>query len=129
MSIKFLNPKEVPNPIGNYSNVAVVPEDKKILFLAGQIGNDHTGIVSKKLEDQYGQALKNINEIIKSQGGDKKNLVRITVFLTEKPSDRQLLKKQAEKYLNDPPPAMSWIYVSELATPDLKVEIEAVAAI
>ena len=64
-----------------------------------------------------------------SQGGSKHDIARITVFLTEDPSDWSKIKDANEKYLNQPPPAKTWIYVSRLFKPKVKVEIEALAAV
>ena len=40
-----------------------------------------------------------------------------------------ILGSTNEKYLNQPPPAKTWIYVSKLFKPEVKVEIEALAAV
>ena len=66
------------------------------------------------LEAQYEQTLKNIHTLVTSQGGFKHDIARITVFLTEEPSDWSKIKDANEKYLNQPPPAKTWIYVSKL---------------
>ncbi len=49
--------------------------------------------------------------------------------MTEEPSDWSKIKDANEKYLNQPPPAKTWIYVSKLFKPEVKVEIEALAAV
>ena len=80
------------------------------------------------IEAQYHQALDNINSIVISEGVTFKDVARITIFLTEKP-DNALIKQSNKHYFSEQPPAMSWIYVSELFRPDVKVEIEAIAAV
>ena len=86
------------------------------------------GDILDGIEAQYHQALDNINSIVLSEGGTFKDVARITIFLTEKP-DNALIKKSNKQYFSEQPPAMSWIYVSELFRPDVKVEIEAIAAV
>ena len=81
------------------------------------------------LEAQYEQTLKNIHALVTSQGGSKHDIARITVFLTEEPSDWSKIKDANEKYLNQPPPAKTWIYVFKLFKPEVKVEKEAIAAV
>ena len=49
--------------------------------------------------------------------------------MTEELSDWSKIKDANEKYLNQPPPAKTWIYVSKLFKPEVKVEIEALAAV
>ena len=95
----------------------------------GQIGNLKSGEILKGLEAQYDQALRNINSIIESEGGTKENLAKMTVFLTDEPTDWNSIGKANEEHLNKPRPAMSWIYVSKLFKPEVKVEIEATAAV
>ena len=60
---------------------------------------------------------------------DKQNLAKITVFLTEEPAYWKSIRKANEEHLNTPRPAMSWIYISKLFKPEVKVEIEATAAL
>ena len=81
------------------------------------------------LEVQYEQTLKNIHTLVTSQGVSKHDIARITVFLTKEPSEWSKIKDANEKYLNQPPPAKTWIYVSKLIKPEVKVEIEAIAAV
>ncbi|MCH2295345.1 MAG: Rid family hydrolase [SAR324 cluster bacterium] len=81
MTIEFLNPEEAPAPAGSYSNLAILPPGKRILVIAGQIGNLIDGSMVDGLEAQYEQTLKNIHAMVTSQGGSKHDIARITVFL------------------------------------------------
>ena len=81
------------------------------------------------LEAQYEQTLKNVLALVTLQGGSKHDIARITIFLTEEPSDWSKIKDANEKYLDQPPPAKTWIYVSKLFKPEVKVEIEALASV
>ena len=128
MDIKLSNPDIVPAPAAGYSNLAIIPPNRRLLVLVGQFGNIMNGDILDGIEAQYHQALDNINSIVISEGGTFKDMARITIFLTEKP-DNALIKQSNKHYFSDQPPAMSWIYVSELFRPDVKVEIEAIAAV
>ena len=129
MGLEFVNPKNAPQPAANYSNLAIVPAGYRLLVIAGQIGNLSDGSIVEGLEAQYEQAISNINAIVASEGGDSTNIARITVFLTEKPSAGDKVSATMQRYFPSGPPAMSWIYVSELFRPNVKVEIEAIAAV
>ena len=129
MTIEFLNPEEAPASAGSHSNLAILPPGKRILVIAGQIGNLIDGSMVEGLEAQYEQTLKNIHALVTSQGGSKQDIARITVFLTEEPSDCSKIKDANEKYVNQPTPAKTWIYVSKLFKPEGKIEIEALAAV
>ena len=72
MTITFLNPSNAPKPAANYSNVAIIPAEKKLLSISGQIGNDMEGNVAKGLEDQYRLALQNINLIVEHKVARKR---------------------------------------------------------
>ena len=128
MNIKFCNPKTVPMPAAGYSNLAIIPANRRLLVLAGQIGNIMNGDILDGIEAQYHQALDNINSIVLYEGGTFKDVVRITILLAEKP-DNTLIKKSNKQYFSEQTPAMSWIYVSQLFRPDVKVEVEAIAAV
>ena len=124
MTIEFLNPEEAPAPAASYSNLAILPPGKRILVIAGQIGNLIDGSMVEGLEAQYEQTLKNIHALVTSQGGSKHDIARITVFLTEEPSDWSKIKDANEKYLNQPPPAKTWIYVSKLLNLKSKLKLK-----
>ena len=128
MSITFVNPDIAPQPAANYRNLAIIPSDHRLLVLAGQIGNTMDGTILETVEGQYEQAIKNILDIVASEGGTANNVARITIFLVERPEGK-MIKEINSKYFQDGPPAMSWLYVSGLFRPDIKVEIEAIAAV
>ena len=50
MAIQFLNPEEAPAPAASYSNLAILPPGKRILVIAGQIGNLIDGSMVEGLE-------------------------------------------------------------------------------
>ena len=128
MTITFLNPSNAPKPAANYSNVAIIPAGKKLLSISGQIGNDIEGEIAESLEDQYRLALQNINLIVESQRGTKDDIAKITVFMTDEP-DWVKIKSAADEFLPSPRPSMSFIYVKGLFRPDIKVEVEGLAAV
>ena len=129
MGLEFVNPQDAPAPAGPYSNLAIVPPGYRLLVIAGQIGNLADGSIVDGLEAQYEQAISNINAIVASEGGDSTNIARITIFLTEKPSAGDMITAAMQRHFPSGRPGMSWIYVSELFSPDVKVEIEAIAAV
>ena len=129
MSLKFVDPPNGPPPAASYRHLAVVPAGRRLLVLAGQIGNLSDGTIVEGLEAQFEQALVNINTIVASEGGTSENIARITVFLVEKPARPGFAREVGKKHFPAGPPAMSWVYVAGLFRPDVKVEIEAIAAV
>ena len=128
MTITFTNPETVPKPAANYRNLAIIPPGHRLLVLAGQIGNTMDGSLLETVEDQYEQAMKNIMGIVASEGGSPSDVARVTVFLVERPEGKRI-QETNNRYFPDGPPAMSWLYVSGLFRSDVKVEIEAIAAV
>ena len=129
MSLKFVDPPNGPPPAASYRHLAVVPAGRRLLVLAGQIGNLSDGTIVEGLEAQYEQAVVNINTIVASEGGTSEDIARITVFLVEKPAKLGFAREVGKKHFPAGPPAMSWVYVAGLFRPDVKVEIEAIAAV
>ena len=69
MGLRFVDPPNGPPPAASYRHLAVVPAGRRLLVLAGQIGNLSDGTIVEGLEAQYEQALVNINTIVASEGG------------------------------------------------------------
>ena len=128
MALIFKNPQGISEPAANYRHMAIIPPNKRLLILAGQIGNVQDGTLLGNVEEQYDQALKNIIDIVISEGGRSDDIARISIFLVEKPNGSRI-RESNNKYFPSGPPAMSWLYVAGLFRPDVKVEIEGIAAV
>jgi len=122
------NPAVVAAPIGAYSHLAVIPPGAELLVLAGQVGIAQDGTVASGVYAQYEQALKNIVAILKSRGAGPRNLVKITIYLTQ-PLDPQRAAASRHAAFGDALPPATLVYVSRLARTDLLVEIDAMAAL
>lgn len=129
MTLKFVNPQAVAKPAAAYSTLAIVPAGRRLLVLSGQVGNRLDGSFVEGLEGQFEQALANVKAIVASEGGTAADIARVTCFLVEKPTDGPRIGAVIKRAFPDSLPAMSWIYVSGLFRPDVKVEIEAIAAV
>ena len=129
MPLTFSNPTSVAPPAGGYRHVAIVPAGHRMLVLAGQVGNLPDGSFVDGVEAQFAQALRNVLAIVVSEGGTAGNIARITCFVTEPPKDFSAIGAATKATFPDGPPAMSWIYVGGLFRPNVKVEIEAIAAV
>jgi len=82
MTFQFIQTEKAPAAIGPYSQgVQAGP----YLFVSGQIGLDPaTGqMVSDGFEDQVGQVLANMGEILRSGGCLLEDVVAVDVFLTD----------------------------------------------
>ena len=131
MKQTVINPAEWQPPKG-YSN-GILTEGGSLLFVAGQVGWDRDcRIVSDDLARQFGQALENVLEIVKSAGGQPLSVTRLLIFVTDKSEYIAKLKEIGALYrqlMGRHYPAMTLVEVSALLEESAKVEIEALAVI
>jgi reactive intermediate/imine deaminase len=124
-----MNPPSVPPPIRGYYSNCVRVSAGSMLFISGQIGTNMEGrVVSDDVALQADQALRNIELLLKANGATMADVVKVTVYVT----DIRYLDAIAPvrlKYFPENGPASAIVEVSRLALPDLKVEIEAIAAV
>ena len=106
----------------------------QLLTLAGQTGmNAQHRIVEGGLKAQASQAFRNIKEIVEFAGGDVANLVHLTWYLV--PSSRSFMADALDvtaaraEILPNIAPSSTAVRVVELLTPDILIEIQAVAAL
>lgn len=97
------------------------------LHISGQVGVDKAGRVAAGADAQMAECWHHIFEILKSAGMDKRNLVKITAYLTD-PADVAAFRQVRDGLLDGHAPASTLVVVAALANPAWKVEIEAVAA-
>lgn len=74
--------QDAPKPIGAYHQAIKVGG---LVFLSGQIAlHPQTGeMISRDFAEQTHQVFKNLGAVCEASGGDLKNLVKITVFLSD----------------------------------------------
>jgi enamine deaminase RidA (YjgF/YER057c/UK114 family) len=129
MPLKFTNPDTVAPPVAGYRHLAVIPPGRRMLVIAGQIGNFPDGSFADSVEAQFAQALANVVAIVASAAGTAADIARITCYLTETPKDFPRIGATMKAAFPGGPPAMTWIYVAGLFRPGIKAEIEAIAAV
>ena len=127
MAIKFHNPKSV-SLSGNYSLGAEVPQGARLFYVSGQIGVDPKGKLQVGIEKQVDQVWKNIREVLKSAGMGFKDVVKVTVFLTDSRFIPPYRAIRDRYFRNAPFPASTLLIVQGLADPGMLVEVEVVAA-
>jgi 2-iminobutanoate/2-iminopropanoate deaminase len=107
-----------------WSNCLVVGNQ---VFVSGMTAHDLEGNVTggKDMYSQARQAFDKIRALMESAGGSMSDIVKLTIFVTDI-SERKEVWRAREEYFSGNFPACSLIGISALATPELKVEIEAV---
>lgn len=121
------NPPGVSTP-KTYSHVV---RAGTLLFIAGQVGFDADGkLVGPGMAEQYEQLLQNMKTVLSSQGADFSHIAKTTVFVTSIDEFRGVgMSEIRAKYFGDARPASTLVQVVRLAQPEIKIEVEAVAAL
>lgn len=127
MAIKFHNPKSV-SFAGKYSLGAEIPAGARMLYVSGQVGVDSRGKLQPTFEKQAAQVWKNIGQVLKAGGMTYRDIVKVTIFLT----DSRFIgpyREVRDRFIKDAPyPASTLLVVAGLADPAMLVEVEVVAA-
>ncbi len=123
----FRNPTDVYPPSGKYSHSVQIPPGARILYIAGQIGYDEHGNLPSDIEGQAENVYANIVKVLKDANMDVEDLVKSNIYMVN-PSDIRRFSAAGRKYLGDHAWAGTLVFVKALASPELLLEIEAVAA-
>ncbi|GGE02971.1 RidA family protein [Paenibacillus nasutitermitis] len=122
---KFNPPGVVSSDI--YHHGVEVTSFQRLLFISGQVGVGPDGIPGKDIRQQTELAINNLYKVLAGADMDANDIVKSTIYLT----DENLLGAFMEAgagFLPTSRPATTLVIVKALASPDLLVEIEAVAA-
>jgi len=122
--MKYQNPETVHAPLGAYSHQIEVMAPRRWLVLSGQIGMRPDGSLPNDPLEQFELALDNIRKNLQAAGMEIENLVKLTFYLA---GDMDTARRRgiSAEWLGNHKPCSTLIYVAGLATPDIKVEIDA----
>jgi len=128
--MKTLQPAGWPRPSG-YSNG--ISASGRMIFTAGMIGWDENEmIVSHRLEQQFGQALRNVLAVLAEDGAGPEHIVRLTIYIADRSeymSRRDDLAPVWKSIMGTHYPAMALVEVKGLVNSAALVEIEATAVV
>ncbi len=95
----------------------------KMVFIAGQVGAGADGkIAGPGMKEQTEQALKNLQTALVSQGLDFSHVAKTTIY-TSSPEVTEV----RSRYFGQNRPASTLVQIVQLASPEYKIEIEAIA--
>ncbi len=123
----FRNPPDVYPPSGKYTHGVQIPPGARILYISGQIGFDEQGNLPSDFEGQADNAYANIVKVLKDADMDVEDLVKGNIYMVN-PSDIGRFAAASSKYFGDHAWAGTMVFVKALASAELLIEIEAVAA-
>ena len=131
-AFQLSNPQGLYDPSGNaYSHVAEVAAGSRLLFIAGQGGEDANGQLPPAFRDQARQALANLQTALASKGVGLAQVFKLTLLIVDHSEARleQWVAEADRAWGAHMKPTCTLIPVPRLALDGMLVEIEAVAAI
>lgn len=113
-----------------YSHCVRVSGPGTTLYIAGQLARDAEGrtVGAGDIRAQTERVIENLRRILRSQGGDLSNLVKLTIFTTDM-RHFDAIAEVRRRYFTSDLPASTMVEVSGLAQPDLMIEIEGIAVL
>ena len=121
------NPDTVHPPIGGYTHQIEVSGPQRWLVISGQIGMRADGTLPDDPLEQFEIALENITWNLQAASMGIQDVVKLTTYLVG-PIDTARRREAMSRWLQGHQPTMTLVYVAALATPNIKVEIEAWAS-
>jgi len=112
------------------SNVAhgvEVPSGARLLFTNGQVGTRPDGSTPATTAEQAGVVFGRIKAVLAAANMALSDIARLTVFLTDQ-TDVSTFVDARDRVMGDHKPGAIILIVKGLARPELKIEIEVIAA-
>ena len=112
------------------SNVAhgvEVPAGARLLFTNGQVGTKLDGTTPESTAEQAVVVFDRVEAVLAAAKMGLSDIVRLTVFLTDQ-NDVATFVKARDRVMGTHKPGAIILVVKGLARPELKIEIEAIAA-
>ncbi len=132
-AVQHINPAGLNDPsYFGYTHVTVVPPGAKLVYVAGQLGEDETGKpVADDFESQLKQAFLNLHTALAAVGATPEQVVKITILSVHHDAEKQqLISKERNAFWQGmQKPASTLIPVAGLAVDGMLFEIDAIAVI
>jgi 2-iminobutanoate/2-iminopropanoate deaminase len=116
-------------PVANYK-MATRQEGGHLLYVSGQVARDTDGNVVGKgdMRTQARQVFQNLRQVLQAAGGDLKDLMKMTTYITNIEHFPAVAEIRNEVFQGELP-ASTLIVVKSLFNPDFLIEVEGIAAI
>jgi enamine deaminase RidA (YjgF/YER057c/UK114 family) len=112
---------------GNVAHGVEVPPGTRLLFTNGQVGTKPDGVTPESTSDQTEVVFERLQAILKRSRMSLNDVVRFNIYLTDR-SDVKTVFAIRDRIMGAHKPAATILVVNGLARPELKVEIELIAA-
>lgn len=120
------NPSSMPAPVGEYSHVTVIPKNSTLYTFSGQIGVTLAGELPESHQEQVENTFKNIERALKSEGLTAEHVIKVNVWSVDEIDWDHFYHVWGQLFATNP--SMTIAYISALGLPEIKIEIEILAA-
>ncbi len=120
------NPDGVAGPFASYVHGIEVQTPARLLFGAGQTGVDSDGRTGDGIEEQARLTWENVKRVLAGAGMGVDNIVQLNMLLIDR-ADREGAMVVRDEMLGDHRPTSTLMYISGLANPDWRIEIDFIA--
>ena len=119
----FRNPSDIHAPQGAYTHQVEIQGPERLLVISGQVGARPDGTVPDDPIEQLDLVLANIGGNLRAAGMDYADVFKISYFLVGDIDLTRLREKMRARF-GSTLPCSTMLFVSRLAAPVYKVEIE-----
>ena len=109
-----------------YSHGTEVTGAQRTLYISGQVGVGADGALGKGITEQTQLAAKNLQAVLAAADLTLADVAKFTIYMTDERNFDGFVQG-ATGLLSQPPAATTMLYVKALASPDMLIEIEAIA--
>ncbi len=124
--MQYLNPADLPQPAGPYSQATRVQGPGEWLHISGQVGIDTQGHTPEGVAEQAELAWGHIVRALRAAGLGMEHVVKTTTYLVDR-ADIVPMRAIRMKHLGESRPASTLVLVQGLLDPAWRIEVEAVA--
>lgn len=125
--LDHIHSDETPAPLSAHSDAVVIPAGARILVSSGMLGMRKDGAIPDSIEEQVRAAFDNVESVLRAAGMDMRDLVKMTTYITDA-SYRDAFRAERAKRVSAEPPASTRVVITALSMPEMKIEIEVIAA-
>lgn len=122
------NPGTIQAPVGRYVHQIEVSNPTRLLFISGQVGTRPDGTTPPDPADQLRVAVENVLRNLEAAGMGIDALTKMTTYAVG-PLDPAARRAVLDELLGAHVSTSTLVYVAALASPDLKIEVDAWAAV
>lgn len=120
-------PDTIRPPFAQYVHGVEIPAGFRLLVCSGQLGVTVDDTIPEDVEAQADQCFANIREILRSADMSADDVVRLNAFVTDRAHLAGYMRAR-DRFIGARAPASTLMIVSGFTVPELKVEVEALAA-